>query len=131
MHFLYRILLSVFVLAAVGQGAPKGKDTPKAEDTPKSEDDPEQRIRPTPEYLCAHVYEGFYSRYYLLGTGWPTHEIQLIDSARKAKGCHLTNWRYQERVDPSTNGVDFNCTVSNLRSVRFTTSEPNADQPAM
>lgn len=120
MHLLYKlvkILLSVLSLAALGQGAPKGKDTSK------SKDNPEQKFRETPEYLCAHVYKGFYSRYYLIGTEWPVHEELVFEGAKKASGCHMTNWRFEEATNPATNGVNFNCTVSVLRNEYFHRTE--------
>jgi hypothetical protein len=104
MHLLYNILICVFALATIGQGAPKGKAASKDVRIP----------RETPEYLCAHVYKGFYSRYYLIGTEWPVHENLVFEGARKTPGCHLTNWRWQEATNPETNGVNFNCTVSQV-----------------
>lgn len=126
MHLLYKlvkIFLSVLALAPLGQSAPKGKGASK------SKDNPEQKFRETPEYLCAHVYKGFYSRYYLIGTEWPVHEDLVFEGAKKAKGCHMTNWRFEEATNPATNGVNFNCTVSFLGSEFLT--EPNADNPAL
>ena len=126
MHLLYnfvKLLLSVLALAALGHGAPKGKDTSKAKDNP------EQKFRETPEYLCAHVYKGFYSRYYFIGTEWPVHEDLVFEGAKKAKGCHMTNWRFEEATNLATNGVNFNCTVSFLGNEFLT--EPNADKPAL
>ena len=108
MHLLYKILICVFAFATIGYGAPKGKDTSK------SEDNPEQRFRATPEYLCAHVYKGFYSRYYLIGTEWPVHENPIFNGVQQTPGCHMTNWRFQETTNQETNGVNFNCTVSLL-----------------
>ena len=104
MRFVYKILLSVIALAAIGQSAPKGKDKPM--------DKPEERFRPTPDYLCAHVYKGMYSRYYLLGENWPVHENMVMNAVKKAPACLLTNWRYQEVTAPDTGLVTFNCTVS-------------------
>ena len=103
---LVNIVLSVLALATLGQGAPKGKDTSR------SEDNSEQKFRETPEYLCGHVYKGFYSRYYLIGTEWPVHEKLVFDGIKKAARCHMTNWRWEEATNPVTNGVNFNCTVS-------------------
>lgn len=120
MYLLYKIFICVFALATIGQGAPKGKDTSK------SEDNPEQRFRPTPEYLCAHVYKGFYSRYYLIGTEWPVHENLIFNGVQQTPGCHMTNWRFQEYTNQATNGVNFNCTVSLLRN-EFPPGEQNTD----
>jgi len=106
MRFLYKILLSIIALAAIGQSAPKGKD--------KSMNKPEERFRPTPDYLCAHVYKGMYSRYYLLGENWPVHENMIMNAVKKAPACLLTNWRYQEVTARDTGLVTFNCTVSKL-----------------
>lgn len=116
MHLFYKlveILVSVMVLATLGHGAPKGKKTSK------SDNNSEHKFRETPEYLCAHVYKGFYSRYYLIGTQWPVHENLVFEGAKKAKGCHMTNWRFEEVTNPVTNGVDFNCTVGLLRYAQF------------
>jgi hypothetical protein len=106
MNFIYRTFISLLALTAIGQGAPKSKDVAKAEDKPA------ERYRPTPYYLCVHVYKGFYSRYYLIGEEWPVHEWLIFDGATGAPGCHLTNWRFQEVTNPVTGGVTFNCTVS-------------------
>jgi hypothetical protein len=105
MHFLCKILITLFALFAIGQGVPKSKDVAK------SEDQPEERYRPTPYYHCAHVYKGMYSRYYLLGEHWPVHENLIFDGVKAAKSCLMTNWRYQEATAVD-GGVTFNCTVS-------------------
>lgn len=111
MHLLYKLLICVFALATLGQGAPKGKDTSK------SEDNAGQKYRETPEYLCGHVYKGFYERYYLLGTEWPVHEYLVFEGVVKTPGCVMSNWRWQETTNPETNGYSFNCTVSLSRNV--------------
>jgi hypothetical protein len=111
MHLLYQLLICVFALATLVQGAPKGKNNST------SEDKPGQKFRETPEYLCGHVYKGFYERYYLLGTEWPVHEYLVFEGVVKTPGCVMSNWRWQETTNPETNGYSFNCTVSLLRNV--------------